>query len=91
VPSDCVFTPDSQPAHHSPPVRLIECILTGIPTRHHDNQVTDIPKVTAQDTTLTVSNVNGGETTFPVPSGTQVDLHVPGLHYNRTLVAFCHG
>jgi len=44
--------------------------------------VAAIPKVAAQDTTLTVSNVNGGKTTFPVPSGTQVELHVPGLHYN---------
>jgi hypothetical protein len=58
---------------------------------HYDNQVSGIPKVTAQDTTLTVSNVNGGKTTFPVPSGTQVELHVAGLHYNRTLVALCHG
>jgi hypothetical protein len=89
--SDCVSTPDSQSVHHSPPVRLIECILTGMPTRHYDNQVAGIPKVTVQDTTLTVSNVNGGKTTFPVPSGTHVELHVPGLHYNRTLVAFCHG
>ena len=61
-----------------------------MPTIHCDDQVTGIPKVAAQDTTLTVGNVNGGKTTFPVPSGTQVDLHVPGLHYNRTLVALCH-
>ena len=47
--------------------------------------------MTAQDTTLTVSNVNGGKMTFPVPSGTQVDLHAPGLHCNRTLVALCYG
>ena len=58
---------------------------------HHDEQVTNIPKVTAQDTTLTVNNDNGGKTTFPVPSGTQVDLHVPGLHYNRTLVTVSWG
>jgi hypothetical protein len=62
-----------------------------MPTMYYDDQVTGIPKVAAQDTTLTVSNVNGGKTTFPVPSGTQVELHVPGLHYNRTLVALCHG
>jgi hypothetical protein len=56
------------------------------------DQAATIPKVAAQDTTLTVSNVNGGKTTFPVPSGTQVELHVPGLHYNRmTLVSLCHG
>ncbi|KAI0288358.1 cytochrome P450 [Russula brevipes] len=41
-----------------------------------------IPKVAAEDTTLTVSNADGGTTTFPVPSGTEVSLHVPGLHYN---------
>ncbi|KAN0103584.1 cytochrome P450 monooxygenase [Russula decolorans] len=34
------------------------------------------------DTTFTVGNVDGGMTTFPVPSGTQIDIHVPGLHYN---------
>jgi cytochrome P450 len=44
--------------------------------------VTYIPKVAAQDTTLTVRNVDGGETTFPVPSGTEINIHVPGLHYN---------
>ncbi|KAH9998676.1 cytochrome P450 [Russula vinacea] len=41
-----------------------------------------IPKVSAKDTTLTVNNVDGGKTTFPVPSGTGIDIHVPGLHYN---------
>ncbi|KAF8474412.1 cytochrome P450 [Russula ochroleuca] len=44
--------------------------------------VTNIPKVSAEDTTLTVGNVNGGKTTFPIPSGTEIDLHVAGLHYN---------
>ncbi|KAI0261701.1 cytochrome P450 [Russula aff. rugulosa BPL654] len=53
--------------------------------------VAGISKVTVQDTTLTVSNVNGGKTTFPVPSGMQVNLHIAGLHYNRTLVDLCHG
>ncbi|KAH9962832.1 cytochrome P450 [Russula dissimulans] len=41
-----------------------------------------IPKIAAEDMTLTVSNAKGGKTTFPVPSGTQVDLHVAGLHHN---------
>jgi len=44
-----------------------------------------IPKVAAEDTTLTVSNADGGKTTFPVLSGTEIKLHVPGMHYNRTL------
>jgi len=41
-----------------------------------------IPKIAAEDTTLIVGNVDGGVTTFPVPSGTQIDIHVTGLHYN---------
>ncbi|KAH9008126.1 cytochrome P450, partial [Lactarius pseudohatsudake] len=44
--------------------------------------VSAIPKRAAEDTSLTVSNADGGETTFPIPSGTRVDFHVPGLHYN---------
>ncbi|KAH9057200.1 cytochrome P450 [Lactarius vividus] len=44
--------------------------------------VSSIPKYATEDTSLTVANANGGETTFPVPSGTRVDFHVPGLHYN---------
>jgi len=43
-----------------------------------------IPKTTAEDTTLTVSNAHGGKTTFPVASGTDIYVHLPGLHYNRT-------
>ena len=58
------------------------------PTIRYGDQVTNIPKVAAQDTTLTVNNVDGGKTTFPVPSGTEIDIHVPGLHYNRTLSGF---
>jgi hypothetical protein len=59
-----------------------------MPTLRCGDQVPTIPKIAAQDTTLTVNNVDGGKTTFPVPSGTSVDIHVPGLHYNRTLSGF---
>ncbi len=41
-----------------------------------------------EDTTLKVSNAGGGMTTFPVSSGTEIELHIPGLHYNRTLDNF---
>ncbi|KAH9041186.1 cytochrome P450 [Lactarius hengduanensis] len=40
------------------------------------------PQHAAEDTSFTVGNADGGETTFPVPSGTRVRFHVPGLHYN---------
>ena len=57
-------------------------------TISYGGQAPIIPKIAAQDTTLTVNNVDGGKTTFPVPSGTTIDIHVPGLHYNRTLSGF---
>jgi len=41
-----------------------------------------ISKEAAEDTSLTVANADGGKTTFPVPSGTEIRLHIPGLHYN---------
>ena len=51
----------------------------------HGRQVQDIIKIAAEDTTLTVSNTKGGKATFPVPSGTEIEFHVPGLHYDRAL------
>ena len=59
------------------------------PSIPYNDQVTLIPKVAAEDTTLTVSNAVGGSTTFPVPSGTEIELDVAGLHYNRTLIVRC--
>ena len=41
-----------------------------------------------EDTTLTVSNAGGGKTTFAVAAGTEINLHVPGLHNNRTMAHF---
>ncbi|KAF9481511.1 cytochrome P450 [Pholiota conissans] len=44
--------------------------------------VTGIPKMAAEDTTLTTTNVLGETTTVAIPKGTDVTLNVPGLHYN---------
>jgi hypothetical protein len=55
------------------------------PTTPHGHKAPYVPKIAAEDTTLTVSNADGGKTTFPVLSGTEIKLHVPGIHYNRTL------
>ncbi|KAI9438702.1 cytochrome P450 [Lactarius indigo] len=44
--------------------------------------VSVIAKYAVEDTSLTVGNADGGKTTFPVPSGTDVHFHVPALHYN---------
>jgi hypothetical protein len=55
------------------------------PTAPYGSKAPYIPKIAAEDTTLTVSNADGGTTTFPVLSGTEIKIHVPGIHYNRTL------
>lgn len=59
--------------------------MTPKPTAPDGHKAPYVPKIAAEDTTLTVSNADGGKTTFPVLSGTEIKLHVPGIHYNRTL------
>ena len=71
-----------------PPYVLIECVLTRSRPYVSGDQAAVIPKVATQDTTLAVNNADGGKTSFPVPSGMQIDIHVPGLHYNRTVNGF---
>ncbi|KZV61166.1 cytochrome P450 [Peniophora sp. CONT] len=44
--------------------------------------VTGIPKYSVEDTTLNVRNAEGGTTTIPVPKGTYISIHTPGLHGN---------
>ena len=58
------------------------------PIIRYDDQVPNIPKVATEDTTLTVNNADGGKTTFPVPSGTEIYFQVPAVHYNRILSSF---
>jgi hypothetical protein len=52
----------------------------------------NIPKTSAIDTTITASNEAGENVILPVPKGTVLVLHAPGLHYNRapSLLSFCH-
>ena len=38
-----------------------------------------------RDTALTTQDADGNKVVVPVPQGTGIVLHVPGLHYNRTL------
>lgn len=42
-----------------------------------------IPKIAAEDTTLTVGNANGENLTVPVPKGIRISISTPALHYNR--------
>lgn len=49
-------------------------------------QVINIPKSSAENTTLTLTDVNGTMRTVGVPQGTNLTLDVPGLHYNRKIL-----
>ncbi|KAJ7273852.1 hypothetical protein C8J57DRAFT_1313945 [Mycena rebaudengoi] len=48
-----------------------------------------IPKMSAEDTSIVVGNsYRGGiacpaTTAIPCPTGTDITIHTPGLHYNR--------
>ncbi|KAJ3520439.1 hypothetical protein NM688_g9161 [Phlebia brevispora] len=44
--------------------------------------VHSIPKSVAEDTSITVINVAGDKVTIPMPSGSNISMHMPGLHYN---------
>ncbi|EKM76286.1 hypothetical protein AGABI1DRAFT_45036, partial [Agaricus bisporus var. burnettii JB137-S8] len=41
-----------------------------------------IPKCSAEDTTLTVTNAKGEVVVVPVPKGTDIYIHIAGMHYN---------
>ncbi|KAI0739086.1 cytochrome P450 [Daedaleopsis nitida] len=44
--------------------------------------VITIPKQSAEDTTFTTTNAAGEKRTIPVPKGTYITVHTPGLHNN---------
>ncbi|KAA1472086.1 cytochrome P450 [Dentipellis sp. KUC8613] len=44
--------------------------------------VVGIPKISAEDTSLVVGNALGEKKTIPIPRGTDIVIHTPGLHYN---------
>ncbi len=52
------------------------------------DRVANIPKIAALDTALKMSKADVEKTASPVLSGTEVELHVSGLHHNRTLSGF---
>jgi len=44
--------------------------------------VINIPKISVEDTVLTVGNAFGEKRTVPIPKDTRVSINTPGLHYN---------
>ena len=65
-----------------PPVREFYISPLGVPNWLL-LQVVAIPKESAEDTTLTASNIHGHKITIPISKGTDININVPGLHYNR--------
>lgn len=49
----------------------------------HCSQALGIPKVSAEDTTLTTTNAAGEPVVVAIPKGTALSLYVIGMHYNR--------
>jgi hypothetical protein len=43
----------------------------------------EIPKKSAEDTSLTIENIHGEKKVIPVPAGTAITLCPIALHYNR--------
>ena len=47
-------------------------------------QVLGIPKYAAEDSTLMTQNSAGEKVAVAIPRGSNMAIHVSGLHYNRT-------
>ena len=69
-----------------PPVWLGESVsINHYQNSLHDylRQIINIPKLSEEDTTLTVGNAAGEKLTIPVLKGVRISIDPPGLHYNR--------
>jgi hypothetical protein len=49
-------------------------------------QVNSIPKSSVENTTLTLTDVNGTKTMVSVPEGVTLTMDIAGLHYNRKIL-----
>ena len=48
-----------------------------------------MPKTSAEDTTFTLTDVNGTMKTVVLPKGLGLTLDIVGLHYNRKVFSEC--
>ncbi|PFH50911.1 hypothetical protein AMATHDRAFT_40534 [Amanita thiersii Skay4041] len=74
--------PDGKPPSYEQMPRLIYALAVIYEALRMYPPVTGIPKYSAEDTTLTTSNLQNEKFTFPVPKGTLLIIDTPGLHYN---------
>ncbi|KAJ3552189.1 hypothetical protein NM688_g4282 [Phlebia brevispora] len=67
------------------PIWICSRILWPYSTRRFDSflQLSAVPKYAAEDTTLVTKNAAGDNVIVPVPNGSEITIHVPGLHYNH--------
>ncbi|KAF9039207.1 cytochrome P450 [Panaeolus papilionaceus] len=75
-------SPDGRPLTYEQMPQLTYSLAVLNETLRMCPPVVNIPKVAAEDTTLTVGNMNGEKLIIPVPKGTKVALNTPALHYN---------
>ena len=68
---------------HGPSSRSIFSSPPGFQITKSLRQVPGMPKISAEDTTLTVTNRQGEKVVFPVPKGTKIIIDAPGVHNNR--------
>lgn len=62
--------------------KLDRCIAAYYETMRLVPPVTNVPKVSARDTTLTIHDARGEKVVIPVQAGTQVAMDIAGLHHN---------
>ncbi|KAI0093992.1 614/534 cytochrome P450, partial [Irpex rosettiformis] len=70
-------TPDYEDMH-----ALSHCLAFLYETLRLFPAAPNIPKVATEDTMLSTVDAAGETVTVPVPAGTPIVLHTPGLHYN---------
>jgi len=51
-------------------------------------QVTGVPKIAAEDTSLVAGNIHGEKKSVPILKGTNIVINSVGTHYNRTCLVF---
>ncbi|KAJ8092148.1 hypothetical protein PM082_023972 [Marasmius tenuissimus] len=75
--------PDRTPTYDDMPA-LTRSLAVLYETLRLFPAVIGIPKVTTEDTSFTLTNTHdqGRSRTIPVPAGTQLVIHPPGVHYN---------
>ncbi|KIK59171.1 hypothetical protein GYMLUDRAFT_245592 [Collybiopsis luxurians FD-317 M1] len=74
--------PDGRPPTYEEMPLLTHSMAVLYETVRMYPPVTDIPKYSAEDTSLTISNPAGEKRILPIPRGTRITINIAGLHYN---------